>query len=278
MARRSAADLEVRAFTATPAGRGLAVLELRARLLAGREPRFLAPRLLAGDGHGRAEAFAATDVRRESDADEPGWRMTFAAPLEAVGATELTLSLSPGLMFDLPAPDDAEEVDGGFAELAREAGELRRRAEEAERAHEREAERADSEHAARADAEEALAEARARAEQTAARLAAAEEALSIARGDHAKAIEERDRELAALRERELELTRRVESSRPPAGSAAKLASRPAPRPREEETERLVVRGALAERRTASPWQARAFALGALVLALVILLVVLAGAH
>jgi hypothetical protein len=303
---RSGAELEVLDFAVAPAGDGLAVLQLRVRLLAGREPRFVTPRLLAGDGGGRPQSVPAADARREAGV-EPVWRLRFACPVGTLAARELGLSLGPGLIFDLPAPDDAERgAAAGYAALAREAGELRRAAEEAERAREDAAERAEAAEIVHAELERRLAQEQERADATAARLAAAEEALSIARGEHEAALAGRDRrtaelerriaglerEAATLRERELELSRRAETAeqRPPAQRPERRPERrPEPteplRPVDEEqdgadppTEPLLARGPLSERHMAAQWRARAIALGALLVFFVIVLILVLGSR
>lgn len=281
MARRGA-DLEILDFTAAPAGEGLAIVEVRARLLAGREPRFFSPRLLVGDGSARPEALPAADARREPGI-EGAWRLRFACPLEALGARELGLSLSPGLVFDLPRPDDADGPGAdGFAALATEAGELRRAAAEAECERDEAVARAEAAERVRAELEAQLAHERERADSNAAKLAAAQEALSIARGEHEAAIAERERELAALRERELELSRRAEAAPapPPAQPTRPLAPvEPAPEGGgEDPTEPFLARGPLTARHVDAQWRARATALAALLLVFVIVVIVLATGH
>ncbi|MEA2247785.1 MAG: hypothetical protein QOH46_2314 [Solirubrobacteraceae bacterium] len=195
---------EVLRFTAAPASKEVAVLELEGRFRAPARRRLGAPRLLAEDPTERLEVGAADGGDATADPDGAAWRASFAVPLRMLGRGDFALAVGRELLVDLPEPDREEGLNGTsdlHVRLAREANALRRLADEAREAAAAALGRADAESAERERLEaEMRGERHAREElatrlgQFEAELAARDEALEVVRRDHAQDLERLARE------------------------------------------------------------------------------------
>jgi hypothetical protein len=208
---------EVVRFSAAPASKEVAVLELEGRFRAPARRRLGAPRLLAEDSAERLEVAAADGGDAIADPDGAPWRAAFAVPLRLLGHGEFALAVGREMLVDLPDPDREEGVVSTsdlHVRLAREANALRGLADEAREAAAAALGRADAERAERERLEAELRGERHAREELATRLgqfetelAARDEALEAVRRDHAEALERLAREQAD------ELTRREEHAR-----------------------------------------------------------------
>jgi hypothetical protein len=210
-------DFEVLRFTAAPASKEVAVLELEGRFRAPARRRLGAPRLLAEDPSERLEVSAADGRDATADPDGAAWRASFAVPLRILGHGDFALAVGRELLVDLPEPDREEGLNGTsdlHVRLAREANALRGLADEAREAAAAALGRADDERGERERLEAELRGERHAREELATRLgqfeaelAARDDALEAVRRDHALALERLAHEHAE------ELTRREEHAR-----------------------------------------------------------------
>ncbi|MEA2286912.1 MAG: hypothetical protein QOJ21_2955 [Solirubrobacteraceae bacterium] len=195
---------EVLRFTAAPASKEVAVLELEGRFRAPARRRLGAPRLLAEDPAERLEVGAADGGDATADPDGATWRASFAVPLRILGRGDFALAVGRELLVDLPAPDREEGINGTsdlHVRLAREANALRGLADEAREAAAAALGRADAEVAERERLEAELRGQRHAREELATRLAqfeaeltARDETLEAVRREHAQALERLARE------------------------------------------------------------------------------------